>query len=686
MVQHSKIEIVILALFLLGAVSLYASEIHDAVRENDIERVKTLLKEDPSLLNALDDNSMTPLNTAAFGGHPELVRMLLENGADISIGDVDNSQPIHCAAISGNVQVAELLLAHGADVNEADNNGATPLTFATGRGHLEMIRYLVEHGADINAQNREGLTFLHIAVWRGRTDIVQALLEQGADPNIGNNQGVTPLFWPNGENCYAIAQLLIENGARIDARNQTNSTPLHFIAGTGSVRATELLLSHGADINAMSDFGWTPLCMAALSNAEITKYLISHGADVNPHKIEPTKEIPCHVGQDTPLHCAVRSDSVNTVKVLVENGALVNVTNEDGMTPLHMAVRNGNAEMVRFLIKNNAVVNVKDEKYGRTEIHTAAIKGYYNIVKILIQNGAQIDLQDYEGKTPWDHAKYHGFTQIANLLSPEKTDASAQAIPAEKIDVKTELQPKEAIIWHLGHSGWAIKTANHFLIFDYAKHAANPIPINASLASGYIIPWEIGGQQITVFVSHHHGDHYDPRIFEWYADIPNVEYVFGFQPRDIQVPYNYIGPRTEKTLGDMKVTTIKSNDAGVGFLVEVDGLTILHPGDHANGYMDMSGTYTAEIDALANKHIDLAFFAILGCSLGTPESVQLGVHYAIEKLNPKVLFPMHAGNATYRYREFVEEATERNYTTQLAYALDEGDRFMFTGGKVTKIE
>jgi L-ascorbate metabolism protein UlaG (beta-lactamase superfamily) len=436
----------------------------------------------------------------------------------------------------------------------------------------------------------------------------------------------------------------------------------------------------------MSDFGWTPLNMAALCNAEITEYLISRGAEVNPHEIEHTEELPCQIEHQTPLHCAVRSDSLNTVQVLVENGALINVSDDDGMTPLHASVKNGNTEMVSYFLKNKAVLNTKDENYDRTEIHTAAIRGYKDIVTTLIQNGATKDVRDNEGKTPWDHAQYHGFTQTANLLSTEKADASTQATAAEQSALETEPGSKEATVWHLGHSSWAIKTENHLLIFDYFTNPHGATPDEASLASGYVIPPQIKDENTTVFVSHHHGDHYDPRIFEWRSDIPDIEYIFGFQPRDIEQEYTFIGPRTEKQVGYIKISTIKSNDAGVGFLIKVDGLTILHPGDHANGYMDMSGTYTAEIDALATEDIDLAFFAILGCSLGTPESVQLGVHYAIEKLKPKVLFPMHAGNATYRYRDFVNDCAEKKYTTQLAYALNEGDRFFFKDGKVTKIE
>ena len=711
-----KKSVLITALLLCLALS-YAAEIHDAVNNNDIERISAIINDDPTLLNVPNDDGMTPLNLASFNGNHEIVSMLLESGADITIGDMDNSQPIHCAAISGNVHVAELLLAQGADVNDKDNNGATPLGFAAGRRHLDMVRYLIEQGADVNVQNAEGwtpiffagtpevaavildnggnmnaqsndgATPLHSAVWRRRTELVRFLLERGADPNLRNAVGITPLFAVNGENASQIAILLIDNGAQINIKDGQNSTPLHTIASTGSVEAAELMLAKGADINAMTDFGWTPLSMAAMCNAEITGFLLSKGANVNPHEIEKKEGCPC-TGFQTPLHCAIRSDSINTVKILVENGALVNVTDENGMTPLHAAVNNCNSEIVDYLIGRDAYLNLKDEKYGRTELHTAVINGQGEIVDLLIQEGAKINIQDTDGKNPLDYARYHGFDRIAAMLEKHNAPAAKYTTMTSSILSNKRTKEKEAIVWYSGHSSWVIKTQNHLLIFDYFEYPNRGLPIDASLASGYVIPSEIKEENVTVFVSHHHGDHFDPRIFEWRGELPAIEYVLGFQPRDIEDDYTYIGPRSEQEIEDMKVYTIRSNDAGVGFLIEVDGLTILHPGDHANGSMDMPRDYTAEIDALTtmSENIDLAFFPILGCSLGTPESVQLGVHYAIEHLEPKVVFPMHAGHAPYRYREFVEEAAEKNYATQLAYALNEGDRFLYRQGKVTKIE
>jgi ankyrin repeat protein/L-ascorbate metabolism protein UlaG (beta-lactamase superfamily) len=716
---NTKKILVVAVLMVIGTTLLDASEIHEAANDNDIKRIKTLLKEDPSLLNARDDEGMTALNIAAFNGNTEIVNELLERGADLSIGDIDGSQPIHCAAINGSIEVVELLRKKGASINDKDDNGATPLSFATGRRHIDLLRYLIENGADLNARDIDGMTALflastqeiaellvgnganiniqsrsritplHSAVWRGWTEVVRFLLKKGADPNKQNDAGLAPLHWANGDNCIQIARLLIENGARVDIQSHNNTTPLHMIAGFGSVETAELLLAYGADINAINDFGWTPLSNAAFCNTEITRYLISQGADVNPHKTEQKKASACHAGYQTPLHCAVRRDSLNTVKLLIENGAVINATDGDMLTPLHIAVRNGNSEMTEYLISKDALLNLKDNHWGQSELHTAAIHGHKNIADLLVKKGADINVLDNEGKAPLDYASYHGFDSITSfLLANGAIKKSETTSTSTSMRLNKGLKDKEAIIWHLGHSGWAIKTQNHLLIFDYFTDTNRPLPTDASLASGYIVPDDIKDENVAVFVTHHHGDHYDPAIFEWQSGVSKIQYVLGFTDRQSDNEYILVGPRTERMLDDMKVSTIKANDAGVGFLVEVDGLVIFHAGDHANGFMDMSGTYTPEIDALtsAKPKIDLAFFPIIGCSLGTPESVQLGVHYAIEKIKPTIVMPMHAGNATYRYKEFAEEVAAKGYETQIAYASNKGDRFLFADSKITKIE
>ena len=272
---------------------------------------------------------------------------------------------------------------------------------------------------------------------------------------------------------------------------------------------------------------------------------------------------------------------------------------------------------------------------------------------------------------------------MAGLLSKEGMGQGAGAMAHEKL-LNAPLELKEAVIWYLRHSGWVIKTKNHFLIFDYFEFPERIKPVEASLASGYIDPEKIKGQNVCVFVSHGHGDHYHEGMYGWREKIPGIEFVLGFQPPAAKGKYRYIGPRLEETLDGMKISTIKSTDEGVAFLVEVDGLTIYHSGDHANGHAECSKQYKNEIDYLAQRGLamDRAFFPITGCGLGDPDSVREGILYAVEKFKPRILFPMHAGDRTFKYKEFADKASGKVGDTVIVCPVNEGDRYIFRNAEM----
>jgi len=114
-------------------------------------------------------------------------------------------------------------------------------------------------------------------------------------------------------------------------------------------------------------------------------------------------------------------------------------------------------------------------------------------------------------------------------------------------------------------------------------------------------------------------------------------------------------------------------------MVEANGVNILHPGDHANRERDFSGDYLDEIYYLKslNKPIDIAFMPISGCNLGDNEAVRLGVHKTFEILEPTIFFPMHSGDYSPNYMEFVEQAYEDGATPLMYYQIFPGDRFYF---------
>ena len=137
----------------------------------------------------------------------------------------------------------------------------------------------------------------------------------------------------------------------------------------------------------------------------------------------------------------------------------------------------------------------------------------------------------------------------------------------------------------------------------------------------------------------------------------------------------------------MEVTTVESTDSGVAFLVKVDGLVIYHSGDHANMKRDMSGKFKPTTDYLISLGLtpDLYFAPVSGCNFRDKISLKKGVYYTIDKMKPKAVFPMHGGNNTESYIDFIKTAKKDGIKAAFYYPLTEGDWFFYKEGKVKSI-
>jgi ankyrin repeat protein len=130
----------------------------DAAAVGDTPRLAGLVDADGSLVHARNGDGFTPLHYAAYFGHLDAARLLLEHGSDAATfaeGPI-RVMPLHSAASGGHTAIAELLLEHGAPVDAAQPGGYTPLHAAAHNGDVDTAEVLLRHGADVTLKTDAG--------------------------------------------------------------------------------------------------------------------------------------------------------------------------------------------------------------------------------------------------------------------------------------------------------------------------------------------------------------------------------------------------------------------------------------------------------------------------------------------------------------------------------------------------
>ncbi|HSG28931.1 MAG TPA: ankyrin repeat domain-containing protein [Candidatus Krumholzibacterium sp.] len=641
--KRTFFSIALVVSILALSLPLLAGEIHDAVRAGDVARVRAILQADPGAVNERDSESQfaeLPIHYAATVGNVEIARLLIEAGAQVDAGDSDNSTALGVAGMRRHVDMVNFLLEQGANVNHRDRKADTPMSFACYRGNEAVIDILLEAGADLYFRSPNGETLLHRACQRGLPTLARRIIENGVDIDTQADHGATPLGYAAISGDVDIARMLIEAGARVNPPiKEGQMSPLAYNTWSGNLDCARLLIANGADVNDRM------------------------------------------FGRRTILTAAVQNTPVEFVQLLLDSGAEVDLVDDQGKTALVQAAEAGNPEMVRALLAAGAKPDLGTDNSGRTALQLAAIRGYGDITRQLLAAGAGADCTGECGVSPAQLARYYGNDEVAGILAGggARTKAGKTDRSLSKIG---KVGNKEAAIYFLGHSAWAVKTRNNLMIFDFFRDGV--AADSPSLCNGTIDPAELAGCKVTVFASHQHGDHYWPGIFEWGEQVEDITYFLGHQPRDTVPEFTFMPPRMVEQFGDIKLTTISSTDSGVGMLIEVDGVTIFHGGDHANGRLGLMDEFTDEIDFLAENcpRPDICIMGIRGCSLGTPPQVKEGVVYALGKLKPKTFLPMHAGADGAAYREFIEEMRGQFGRIDMAAPDNRGDHFIYKNGKL----
>jgi ankyrin repeat protein len=255
-------------LFMICGLALAEDQaIIKAIYKNDVEGVKTLLKQDKTVVGVRDANFNTPLHVAAENGAFEICMLLLESGADVNAKNMVGATPLCLVMKKGWVNVATLLLDHHADPSMQDDEGQQPLHYAGYSGYRSVAGLLLKHGTDINAKDFKGNTPLQACLLHGRPDDYQLdfmkfLFENGADVTLTNEDGMSPLHTALANRCRVevLSLLLARKEIDINGRDDEGETPLHHAIISGyPVSVIQTLLDKGAQVNLQDDGLRAPL-------------------------------------------------------------------------------------------------------------------------------------------------------------------------------------------------------------------------------------------------------------------------------------------------------------------------------------------------------------------------------------------------------------------------------------------
>ncbi|XP_078667387.1 uncharacterized protein LOC144909193 [Branchiostoma floridae x Branchiostoma belcheri] len=337
------------------------------------------------------------LRITAWTGDEDKVKTLLQAGVQVNTENSEGETPLWDAVKGGNPNIVSLLLQEGADTSKVDKNGSSPLAYA--RRHRQVCKTLLQHAEVSRAENYQQNP-LWIAIENADAQLLTTLIEEGTDVNkqIGTS-GYSPLCLSaekimqceernsgrTWHDCVHVFETLISGGAKINhVGDRYGQTLLMSACTRGCNKTVKLLLNNGADPSQVSlyinyhsytSYTRTPLCKAAESgNAEIMSDLIQAGADLN----------QADKGGRTPLFLAAQSGHTETVRILTQAGADLNQADKGGRTPLFLAAQSGHTETVRILTQAGADLNKADYR-GKTPLMVAAESGHGGIVSILKQ-------------------------------------------------------------------------------------------------------------------------------------------------------------------------------------------------------------------------------------------------------------------------------------------------------------
>lgn len=442
-----------------------------------------------AIIEGLQEVNLTPLHFACLSKKPDMVKLLIQQKANIDAKTSGGRTPLHVAIDEDDLPTIKAMLEATHDMSAGKTNIEKVFDALFDNANTEGIQLLCEHirtrSRDIKKLVKDEVPVLHYAAFIGDSTLVKILVENGAD--INKRHRMTPIQFAILGGHSSVASFFLSRNANLKEASSTGSTALHVAAATRDATLMRLILSKEPDlINEQNDAGQNALMLTAgVGDIEAVKFLLTKGADIKEtdsknrmvlHYAASSKSLPTaeyfatEKALDvnavdrhklTPLHMAALSDDIDIVGFLLTKGSKINAQSADGFTALHYAARNGNLELVKLLISKGAThldgeYEVWEKgimAYGKAAqkwgvlaplaflaagnksrnwkpIHLAARRGHTEVVEYLMQNGESASLETNDKLSPIHLASIGGHIPVMKLVTRE---APTALLPFDKL-------------------------------------------------------------------------------------------------------------------------------------------------------------------------------------------------------------------------------------------------------------
>ncbi|PLX21324.1 MAG: hypothetical protein C0599_08105 [Salinivirgaceae bacterium] len=561
---------------------------------------------------------------------------------------------------------------------------AQTMHLAIKNGELDQVKLLVDNNSElliekytidttINYFMPKEISPLFDAVLYGRYEIIEYLIEKGVDLKKDNYAIYLAVIQKNEK----IKDLLIKNGARI-----TNDITPHMRP------------------NILTQAVWL------YPDIDIIKELIDLGAPIN---------VDWGLNGNythTPLGMATRKMLPEIAKLLIENGAIMNLSRNNGQIGLHDAIfywnrfvprKEYSPELLIYLLENggdtkhkdlngntpfeyaaiegvNAALKILwDDEYdvtqtnmdGMTLLHRTVIKGYLKNVEFLISKGFDINAQDNYRNTPLFYANKYGHEKIAELIK-NKGGISNKVLEHEAIEniLNKELKEGQAYVWYLGRLGWAVKTKNNIIIKPYEWGEVKPD--NPSLANGSIVAKELYNQNILMI----HDKIYAEEIAAYRDSLEtdfserSINLIYPIVYESDQINSVQMKELEETELGTVKVLKGKNGN----WIIVADGVKLLF----ADNRKPMPNNFPNE-----QQNIDISFFSI---GWNSPVEVVADTETKIEVFKPKMIFFQSLYTCSDLYQKASNGLKANDCKIEIPVAKFPGDCYFFDASKLAHLD